>query len=230
MEVGSERIRQIILSLRSFSRLDESDLKPVDLHEGIDSTLMILQNRLKGNRRHPIQVLKTYTPIPWVECYAGQMNQVFMNLLSNAIDAVEEQSRQMDLTAQPQEWDQGLQESAIVQDSFTLQPPSSGDSEDPTPAHFQPTIWITTQTGEQSVQIHIRDNGIGVSEQVIDQIFNPFFTTKPPGKGTGLGLSISYQIVTEKHHGRLSCVSTVGQGTEFVIELPIQHFDRRALT
>ncbi|MCZ0900104.1 histidine kinase, partial [Microcoleus sp. HI-ES] len=95
MKVGADRIRQIVLSLRNFSRLDEAEMKPVDIHEGIDSTLMILQNRLKPNPDHPpIEIVKEYGDLPLVECYAGQLNQVFMNLLANAIDALENYDNQ----------------------------------------------------------------------------------------------------------------------------------------
>ncbi|MEW5859730.1 MAG: PAS domain S-box protein [Cyanobacteriota bacterium] len=91
MKVGAERIRQIVLSLRNFSRLDEAEMKAVDIHEGIESSLLILQNRLKAKPDHPaIQLMKEYGDLPQVECYAGQLNQVFMNLLTNAIDALEE--------------------------------------------------------------------------------------------------------------------------------------------
>jgi two-component system, NtrC family, sensor kinase len=200
MQVGAERIRQIVLSLRTFSRLDEAEIKPIDLHEGIDSTLMILQNRLKGDRINlPIRVLKDYGNLPLVECYGGPLNQVFMNLLSNAIDAVEEQVlRHLD-----QEAEQGEQE------------PEQEAS---------PCICICTRLLEnEQVQIAISDNGSGMTPATLDQIFNPFFTTKPPGKGTGLGLSISYQIITERHRGSLTCQSVVGQGSQFMIEIPIYH-------
>ncbi len=189
MQVGAERIRQIVLSLRTFALLDEAEIKPTDLHEGIDSTLMILQNRLKGDRINlPIQVIKDYGNLPLVECYGGPLNQVFMNLLSNAIDAIEDQ---------------------VIRN--------------PNPA-ADPCIRIhTSLTSDQRVRIAILDNGIGMAPDTVDQIFNPFFTTKPPGKGTGLGLSISYQIITERHGGKLACYSTVGQGSEFVVEIPIHH-------
>lgn len=91
MELGTDRIRQIVLSLRNFSRMDEAEFKAVDIHEGIDSTLLILQHRLKANAQRPeIAVIKDYAPLPQVKCYAGQLNQVFMNILVNAIDALEE--------------------------------------------------------------------------------------------------------------------------------------------
>ncbi|HAZ49332.1 MAG TPA: signal transduction histidine kinase regulating C4-dicarboxylate transporter [Cyanobacteria bacterium UBA11371] len=204
MHLGAERIRQIVLSLRSFSRLDEAEMKPVDLHEGIDSTLLILQNRLRpqgGSRKrgtlaeHPgILVIKEYGDLPRVDCYAGQLNQVFMNILSNAIDALEEDFG-------------GRVQDTSLEDSL--------DS--------SPQIRIRTEViNSDWVGIRIADNGPGMTESIRQKLFDPFFTTKPVGKGTGLGLSISYKIVVEKHGGRLNCVSVPGQGTEFIIEIPIR--------
>ncbi|BAY27715.1 response regulator receiver sensor signal transduction histidine kinase [Calothrix sp. NIES-2100] len=183
LKLGSDRIRQLVLSLRNFSRLDESELKPADIHAGIDSTLLILQHRLKASPEHPtIQVIKDYGKLPMVECYPSQINQVVMNLLSNAIDALEE-SR----------------------------------------VNSTPKITIRTcVTNNNWITIAIADNGIGISEEIRSQLFDPFFTTKPIGKGTGLGLSISYQIITQKHNGKIYCYSTPGQGTEFIVEIPVQ--------
>ncbi|MBW4495617.1 MAG: PAS domain S-box protein [Oscillatoria princeps RMCB-10] len=185
MRAGAERIRNIVVSLRNFSRLDESDMKKVDIHEGIESTLLILQNRLKANpHRQEIQVIKEYGNLPLVECYAGQLNQVFVNLLTNAIDAIDE-----------------IPGKAV-------------------------TIWIKTEVlsgdSEGRVAIRIRDSGTGIAPAVEPRLFDPFFTTKPVGKGTGLGLSVSYQIVVEKHGGRLSCVSPPGEGAEFALEIPVR--------
>ncbi|OLP19585.1 hypothetical protein BST81_04805 [Leptolyngbya sp. 'hensonii'] len=195
MKVGADRIRQIVLSLRNFSRLDQADMKPVDIHEGIDSTLLILQNRLKDQPgRPPITILKGYANLPRVECYPGQLNQVFMNILANAIDALEG-------TSEPDEHGQ-ISWSA---------------------AHPSPTITIRTEfLSPDRVLIRIADNGPGMNEETRKRLFDPFFTTKPVGKGTGLGLSISYQIVTEKHKGALRCVSEPEHGAEFQIEIPIQ--------
>ncbi|WP_442948122.1 sensor histidine kinase [Nostoc sp.] len=183
MNVGTERIREIVLSLRNFSRLDESEFKAVDLHEGIDNTLLILQHRLKAIPESlAIEVVKDYSKLPLVECYPGQLNQAFMNLLANAIDALEESSQQTQLRK----------------------------------------IWISTEVrADNRVQIAIADNGSGIPEIVRSRIFDPFFTTKPIGKGTGLGLSISYKIVIEKHHGKMWCDSTLGEGTKFMIEIPV---------
>jgi light-regulated signal transduction histidine kinase (bacteriophytochrome) len=194
MKMGSDRIRQIVQSLRTFSRLDQAERKPVDLHEGIESTLLILQHRLKLNGVLPgVQIVREYGNLPLVECYAGQLNQVFMNILSNAIDALE--ARDLNRTAE-----------AIKANPSTIK--------------IQTAVTRDLESQQQAV-ICIADNGSGMSEAVKSRIFDPFFTTKPVGKGTGLGLSISYQVVTEKHGGSLRCVSQPGQGTEFWITLPI---------
>jgi predicted ATPase/signal transduction histidine kinase len=183
MKVGTTRIRNIVLGLRNFSRLDEAEMKPVDIHEGIDNTLMILQHRIKAKSERPeVEIIKEYGDLPEINCYAGQLNQVFMNIISNAIDALEETKLN-----------------------------SSGQ------------IRICTEkTNSNTVKITIADNGLGISNDVVSKIFDPFFTTKPVGSGTGLGLSISYQIVVDKHKGKLVCNSKLGEGTEFVIEIPIQ--------
>lgn len=195
MKLGADRIRQIVLSLRNFSRLDEAEIKAVDLHEGIDSTLLILQHRLKT--MHPtfphIQIVKEYGAIPVVECYASQLNQVFMNILANAIDVI----------------DETLQKSA-EHSCFSSQRP--------------PTIRIHTQQLGDAIAIQISDNGPGIPESIQSKIFDTFFTTKSIGKGTGLGLSISHQIVTERHGGQLLCQSSPEQGTEFTICLPLHRW------
>ncbi|MGB3295161.1 MAG: ATP-binding protein [Phormidesmis sp.] len=189
MNGGTTRIQEIVLSLRNFSRLDESDSKAVDIHEGIDSTLLILQHRLKGtSTRAGIVVVKEYAALPPVECYAGSLNQVFMNILANAIDALEERDTERS-----------------YQDT----------SKDPS------TITIRTMVAGDMARIAIADNAAGMTPQVQQSVFDPFFTTKPVGKGTGMGLPISYQIVTQKHKGELSCTAVVGEGTTFVIEIPI---------
>ncbi|MBD2487288.1 ATP-binding protein [Aulosira sp. FACHB-615] len=189
MKMGTERIRNIVLSLRNFSRMDEADFKTVDIHEGIESTLLILQYRLKEKPDYPgVEVIRDYGNLPLVECFAGQLNQVLMNILVNAMDALEE--------------------------SFL-------NSQNSTAAKPQITI-RTCAFDTQCIEIAIADNGPGMSEQVKHRIFDPFFTTKPVGKGTGMGMAISYQIITEKHHGKLDCVSTLGEGTEFKIQIPVK--------
>ncbi|QIR36103.1 sensor histidine kinase [Tolypothrix sp. PCC 7910] len=203
LKVGTERIQGIVQSLRNFSRLDEAEFKAVNVHEGIESTLLILQNRLKGQTDSgKIEVIKDYSQLPLVECYPGQLNQVFMNILSNAIDALEE------LT-------------------FNQQPSTHQKLQQKT----HPTICIATQIlADKTISIHISDNGSGMDEKVKAKLFDPFFTTKPVGKGTGLGLSISYQIVVGNHGGKLYCHSVLEQGTEFVIEIPIHQSGRKYLS
>ncbi|MFB2978405.1 ATP-binding protein [Microseira sp. BLCC-F43] len=195
MQQGSDRIREIARSLRNFSRLDEAQMKPANIHEGIESTLLILHHRLKPKPEFPeIQIVKEYGNLPLVECYAGQLNQVFMNLIGNGIDAIEE----------------------------VIGNRKEPNSPLPIPNSQLPTIRICTEViNSDWVRIRISDNGAGMTAEVQEQLFNPFFTTKPTGKGTGLGLSISYQIVVEKHKGDLKCISAPGKGSEFIIEIPI---------
>ncbi len=200
MQIGADRIREIVLSLRNFSRLDEAEMKRVDIHEGIDSTLLILQNRLKASSSHPgIETVKEYGKLPLVECYAGQLNQVFMNILSNAIDALDQYNQKRS----PEEIEANPATITIQTESITSAPKSINES-------------------INAVLIKIRDNGPGIPPDHLNRLFDPFFTTKPIGKGTGLGLSISYQIIVEKHHGMLKCISEPGKGAEFWIEIPVR--------
>ncbi len=197
MKDGASRISKIVLSLRNFSRLGEEKHKPVDIHEGIDNTLVILQNRLQeANNIGEIEVIKHYSQLPKINCYASQLNQVFMNLLTNAIDALETQPSPRKITIS-----------------------TSVSSESKTALHNQDSKFITQNA--QFVVILIADNGCGMSEEVRHQIFDPFFTTKPVGRGIGLGLAISHDIVVEKHRGQISCISAPGQGTELILEIPI---------
>ncbi|MBM0744331.1 HAMP domain-containing protein [Phormidium sp. CLA17] len=191
MQVGTERIRGIVTSLRNFSRLDEAQVKEVDIHEGIESTLLILQHRLKAKVNcPPTTLIRAYGDLPLVECHPGQMNQVFMNILVNALDALEESNINRTYQAIEANPNQITIRTAVI------------DAE-----------WV---------EIAIADNGPGMSEETHQHIFDPFFTTKPIGKGTGMGMSISYQIITEKHGGNFSCCSTLGKGTEFVIQIPVR--------
>ncbi|OUL34807.1 hybrid sensor histidine kinase/response regulator [Nostoc sp. T09] len=191
LKLGSDRIRQLVISLRNFSRLDELGTQVVDLHEGIESTLLLLQHRLKPRPEHPgIQVVRDYGQLPHVECYPSQLNQVFMNIFGNAIDSLEQRDQQRSL------------------DQIRANPSK---------------IAIRTEhIPNEAIAICIADNGCGIEENVCSQMFEPFFTTKPIGKGTGLGLSISYQIVTQKHGGKIYCQSTLGMGSEFTIEIPVR--------
>jgi len=196
MNAGVERIRHISDSLRIFSRSDTDVAIPCNLHSGIDSTLLILKHRLKATDQRPaIQIVKDYGDLPLVECFLGQLNQVFMNLLANAIDAIEESN-------------QGRSFSDIKTRPNLLR------------------IKTALNPDGESVSILIQDNGTGMSAAVKQKIFDHLFTTKAVGKGTGLGLSIARQIIVEKHGGKIEVNSTLGQGAEFVITIPVSrpHF------
>jgi two-component system, NtrC family, sensor kinase len=209
MKVGADRIRDLVVSLRNFSRLDEAEMKSVNLHEGIDSTILILQNQIKATPIHSeIEIVKKYGDLPQIECYPGQLNQVFMNLIANAIDALED-TRRINLQVTKGDLQQ-LNSSPIIAITTEIKELKNEEK-------TYPSSSVNTH-----VVIRISDNGSGMNESVREHLFDPFFTTKPVGKGTGLGLSISYQIVVKKHGGDIWCNSTPGKGTEFVVEIPIQ--------
>ncbi|MEA5557864.1 ATP-binding protein [Nodularia spumigena] len=203
METGTQRIEKIILSLRNFARLDESEKKLVDIHEGINNTLLILQHRFNATPKYAeIQIIKEYGNLPHIQCYAAQLNQTFMNILSNAIDALE---------------DLRLTNTNII--NSNQQKIDSHSVETATPK-----IRIRTEISPQNYAVvRIADNGTGIPEAVQKRMFDLFFTTKSVGKGTGLGLSISYQIVVKKHDGHLNYKTQLGKGTEFFIEIPLQN-------
>jgi two-component system, NtrC family, sensor kinase len=185
LKIGSQRIHKIVMSLQNFSRLNEAELKQVDIHDGLNSTLVILQQRLNIDEEVKIRVERDFEDLPIMECYPGELNQAFFNILTNGIDFIEEKLKQ-------------------------------GASSD-----FVPTIWLYTRKKEpDQVVISIRDNGIGMTAEVCDRIFDPFYTTKPVGKGTGMGMAIVYQTIVEKHNGSLECKSTLGEGTEIIISIP----------
>ncbi|MEM9006412.1 MAG: ATP-binding protein [Cyanobacteria bacterium P01_F01_bin.86] len=188
MTMGAQRIDDLVLSLKAFSRLDESGTKVVNIHQGIESTLVILASKIQD-----IKIIKNYGDLPDLECFPGQLNQVFMNVLENAVDA--------------------LEEAGFNQESLFLK----GHHD------WIPEIYIQTNIlNSNKVRIQISDNGSGIPEKIRSKIFDAFFTTKAVGKGTGLGLSISHQIVVEKHRGNLECFSIPGRGSTFVIEIPIR--------
>lgn len=170
---GAIRTMEIVKGLRIFSRLDEEERKMANIKEALESTLILLNNKMKGR----IEVKRYYDEtMPEILCYPGQLNQVFMNILNNAIQAIPEDRKDGEIT-------------------------------------------IYTENQAENVIIRIKDNGVGMSEQVKRRIFEPFFTTKPVGVGTGLGLSITFGII-EKHNGQIFVNSEEGKGTEFVIQLP----------
>jgi signal transduction histidine kinase len=191
MKEGVQRIRNISTSLRTFSRADSDRKVFCNIHDGIDSTIMILKYRLKASEDRPdIEIIKDYGNLPDLECFVGQLNQVFMNLLANAIDA--------------------LEESNIGQTYIEIE------------ANPNQILIQTTLTEDNNhILIRIKDNGLGMSAHIQQKIFDYLFTTKPVGQGTGLGLSIARQIVVEKHGGTLEVNSALGQGSEFIVKLPI---------
>ena len=171
IEDGAKRTAEIVKGLRNFSRLDQNVFRKANLNESLASTLTLLHNSYKNR----IEIETDYGELPEVDCFPGQINQVFMNILSNAIQAIPEKGK----------------------------------------------IFIKTTARGDMARISIRDTGGGMTEEVRKKIYDPFFTTKEVGKGTGLGLYISYGII-EKHNGKIEVFSKVGEGTEFVITMPIE--------
>ena len=170
---GAERTAEIVQGLRTFSRLDESEIKVVNIHEGIDSTLLLLKNSLPN----AISIIKNFTAHGTIECFPGKLNQVFMNILSNGIQSIKSKL-------------------PIGEEHIT----------------------ITTKDIDNTIEISIKDTGIGMTEQVKQKIFDPFFTTKDVGEGTGLGLSIVFKII-EKHGGKIDVNTEFGNGAEFILTL-----------
>ncbi|MEH1766900.1 MAG: AAA family ATPase [Nostoc sp.] len=190
MVIACDRLKNISTSLRTFSRADKDYKVPFNIHEGIDSTILILKHRLKPNEQRPaIEVITEYGSLPKVECFPGQLNQVFMNILANAIDALDESNT-------------GRSFAEIKENPHQ--------------------ITIKTSLKDHHVEIKIADNANGMNEEVKAKIFDHLFTTKSVGKGTGLGLAIARQIIVEKHSGSIQCNSSPGQGTEFVIAIPVR--------
>ncbi|MEH2159281.1 ATP-binding sensor histidine kinase [Nostoc sp.] len=189
MSMACDRLKNISTSLRTFSRADKDYKVPFNIQQGIDSTILILKHRLKANEQRPaIEVKTDYSTLPQIECFPGQLNQVFMNILANAIDALDESN---------------------INRSFEE-------------IKINPNrIIIKTSLEIKGVKITITDNGNGMPEEVKQKIFDHLFTTKAVGKGTGLGLAIARQIVEETHGGKLSFNSVLGEGTEFIIEIPV---------
>lgn len=186
LQLGADRMDGIVQSLRNFSRADDTVPTEANIHDGIDGSIMILKHRLNGRPGRPaIKITKKYGQLPPVVCFSGQLSQVVMNLLSNAIDALDEK--------------------------LTHEEPNG-----------EPWICIeTAQIDAQSIQICISDNGTGISDAAKQRMGELYFTTKPVGQGTGMGLTICRDII-DRHEGKLSWSSSLGEGTTFTIMLPIQ--------
>ncbi len=172
-EDGARRVKDIVIGLKNFSRTEERTFSRLDLHESIQGALQLLAGELKNK----VEVHLNFSDLPLIECNRSQINQVIMNILSNAAQAIKQKGQ----------------------------------------------IWISTsrlKDNKNDIQISIQDSGEGMEQKVLDKIFDPFFTTKEIGHGTGLGLSISYGII-QSHQGSIQVKSKIGEGTEFVITLPI---------
>ncbi|MDJ1169060.1 response regulator [Roseofilum sp. BLCC_M154] len=192
MKQGAERIKSTVIALQTFSRLDQSEYKAVNLHEGIDSIFSLIEHRLQQKPYRPaIKVVKNYYDLPLIRCYCAQLNQVFMNLLINGVDAIDAKF------------------SAPEQDRNNNQTPQ-----------LSVTTSLEERDNRRYAQIQIADNGVGMSASLQQRMFEQFFTTKTMGKGTGLGLAIARQIIEEKHQGIIACQSELGQRTEFTLLIP----------
>ncbi|NEO83098.1 MAG: response regulator [Spirulina sp. SIO3F2] len=189
MQLSSDRLEKILYSLRVFSRADQTQAEPVNLHNNLDATITILSNRLKASDARPeIKMIRDYGEIPSLIGYGEKLNQAFMNILANAIDAIEEKNLGKTYTEIEQDCNQ---------------------------------IFIQTINFYNQVVLKIKDNGCGIDADIKARIFEQGFTTKPVGQGTGLGMTIAHQIITQKHGGTIRCHSIRGEGTTFIIALPI---------
>ncbi|ANH80165.1 hypothetical protein A8C56_03450 [Niabella ginsenosidivorans] len=175
---GASRTSEIVRGLRSFARVDEANWKHVNINDGLESTILLVKNSFPKN----FELIKQLGDIPKIECAAGSINQVFMNIITNAVQAIKEEQQKSNKTGR-------LEVTTAVEDAFVV--------------------------------IKIRDNGPGMPEEVKSKIFDPFFTTKDVGEGTGLGLSIVQGII-EKHNGFIEVVTGLGEGTTFIIGLPVR--------
>ena len=197
VQIGTERIRKIVLSLRNFSRLDEAGLKRVDIHEGLENTLMLLSSRLCATTVRPeIKIVKAYESLPLVDCYADQLNQVFMSILVNAIDAIDRSSNCRDQSASSPEANSVCQ------------------------------VVVQTFQRNDNIVVQITNSGPPVPPDISHRMFDPFFTTKGVGQGTGMGLAISYQTIVDLHKGFLEYTCTSEGKPTFVIEIPVVQVDK----
>ncbi len=224
LQISSQRLSQMVTSLRGYSRTDAEQRQQANLHECLDNTLLILKNRLKSG----IEVIKDYDNIPKISCYPGQISQVFMNLIANAIDVLEENRTDVKIPTisiktelKSNDW---IEENLSLQNYHTAQEQSLQNHAS---SSNTTTELLTRNPPQESlssssyISIRIIDNGSGIPPEIQERIFDNFFTTKPMGKGTGLGLTISHHIVTQRHKGKLKLKSTVGEGTEFEVLLPL---------
>ncbi|MGL5081418.1 MAG: sensor histidine kinase [Microcoleaceae cyanobacterium] len=233
INVSVSRLNHLVESLRVFSRPDTLKRERTDIHECLDNTLLILQNRLKDR----VKINRDYGKLPTLYCYPNQLSQVFMNLIINAVDALEEtdkaQKKSGKIWIKTELRSSSLEEKEsmnliLVEEMNSLmaaQSESYGDySSDIAVDHQTQSVSREAELAKDyscCISVQIRDNGPGIPSEIQHRIFENFFTTKSPSRGTGLGLSMSYQIIAEKHHGRINLKSKVGKGTEFEVLLPL---------
>ncbi|MEL7503524.1 MAG: ATP-binding protein [Cyanobacteria bacterium J06554_6] len=179
---GTERIKTIIDALKNFSRLDEAGIKSADLRDCVASTVMMLRTALSATSARPeITVVQSHVSSPVVMCNPALINQVFLDILTNAIEAIDRQ----------------------------------------TPPLQNPTIWIETRRPSNGwIEVMIKNNGVPLTAQEQQRLFDPFYTTKAVGDGTGISLFNCYQIIHHQHQGELACVSQLGELVTFMIRLP----------
>ncbi|AFZ03731.1 ATP-binding protein [Calothrix sp. PCC 6303] len=216
---GTNRIKELVKSLRVFSRFDEAEFKKVNVHDGIDSVLMIIEHKLFSTKDDiKIKIVKQYGDIPLVTCYPSQLNQVFLNVLTNAIDVLKKTSKFSNIKSIKKFFIDNYEHQQLELNEITTTVKDGNDV---------PTIWIRTELVEENkILVTIADNGTGIPEDIRHKVFDPFFTTKAIGKGTGLGLSTSYHIIVEKHQGKLCFNSVMGEGSQFFIEIPLNLKDK----
>ncbi|OKH19206.1 ATP-binding protein [[Limnothrix rosea] IAM M-220] len=204
VEISAVRMTEIVASLRNFSRIDETKQQLIKLPECLDSTLLILNNRLKKNG---VMVTKNYEAnLPDILGYSGQLSQVFINLLANALDALEDKQKAGKIQSEI-DWQPSIRLRIFTQ--------------------FHDSEANSLEEQKDFICVQISDNANGIAETIKQHIFDDFFTTKPREKGTGLGLSISHEIITKKHHGRLELQSEMGVGSTFSVWLPIDNIPMR---
>ncbi|NES70416.1 MAG: HAMP domain-containing histidine kinase, partial [Okeania sp. SIO2D1] len=220
IEISADRMMQLVSSLRNFCHMEGTKRKETNINECLDGTLLILKNRWKISG---VEIIKNYGDLPLILCHSGQVSQVFMNLITNALDALEEYQEKETDSRPGKIWIHTKVKD--LSENTDQNVDKSANEVELNPNNEMKGNVISTEDTKAIygwLSIRIVDNGPGIAYEIQKQIFDRFFTTKAVGKGTGLGLAISYQIVVDNHQGKLQINSTPGVGTEFEILLPIK--------
>jgi two-component system NtrC family sensor kinase len=193
-----KRAASIVTGMLQHSRVSTGKKERTDLNNLADEYLRLSYHGLRAkDKSFNAQIVTDFDPnIPKTEVIPQDLGRVLLNLINNAFYAVQKKKQEMSESQQT-----------------TL----------PTSSNYEPTVWVSTKKVDDEIHISVRDNGTGIPEEVQSKIFQPFFTTKPTGQGTGLGLSLAYDIVTKGHGGEIELESAEGEGTTFVVKLPIQN-------